>query len=120
MSKILLQNKPTSFEEGKTLLVKIIQEMGPHLKEYQEKFHDEHGIENLSERVDFLYPFAENTLKDFEGTRQYYILSIALAQLCLNPFMENIETCLVAANRFFGSLELTAEIEDTFKEEEGE
>lgn len=118
MTKVLLKNKPTSFEEGKTLLVKIIQEMREHLKDYQEKYHDNHDIENLPERIDFLYPFAENTLKEFEGTRQHYILMIALAQLCLNPFMENIETCLVAANRFFGSLELTAEIEDTFKEEE--
>lgn len=118
MSKVLLQNKPTSFEEGKVLLVKIIQEMKEHLKEYQERFKDNHDIENLPERVDFLYPYAKETLKDFEGTRQFYILSIALAQLCLNPIMENIETCLVAANRFFGSLELTAEIEDTFKEEE--
>ena len=120
MNKILLKNKPTSFEEGKAILVKIIQEMGSHLKEYQEKFKDNHEIENLPERVDFLYPFAKETLKDFEGTRQYYILSIALAQLCLKPYMENVETCLIAANRFFGSLELTAEVEDTFKEEEGE
>ena len=92
--------------------------MGKHLKYYQEKFHDEHIIENLPERVDFLYPFAENILKDFEGTRQHYILMIALVQLCLQPYMENVSNCLVTANRFFGSLELTAEIEDTFKEEE--
>lgn len=118
MTKVLLKNKPTSFEEGQAILVKIIQEMREHLKEYQEKFHDEHSIENLPERVDFLYPFAENILKEFEGTRQHYILMIALAQLCLQPYMENVSNCLVAANRFFGSLELTAEIEDTFKEEE--
>ena len=117
MTKILLKNKPTSFEEGQAILVKIIQEMGTHLKEYQEKFFH-HDIENLPERVDFLYPFAENILKSFEGTRQHYILMIALAQLCLQPYMENVNNCLVAANRFFGSLELTAEIEDTFKEEE--
>lgn len=117
MTKVLLKNKPTSFEEGKTLLVKIIQEMREHLKDYQEKYHDNHDIENLPERIDFLYPFAENTLKEFEGTRQHYILMIALAQLCLQPYMENVSNCLIASNRFFGSLELTAEVEGIFKEE---
>jgi hypothetical protein len=118
MNKILLQNKPTTFEEGKTLLVKIIQGMGTHLKEYQDKYVGNSDIKNLVDRTEYLYPYAEKYLQDYIGTRQFYILLIALAQLCLKPFMENIETCLTAANRFFGSLELTAEIEDTFKEEE--
>ena len=116
MNKILLENKPTSFEEGKAILVKIVQEMGTHLKEYQDKFKV-HNIENLPERTDYLYPYAEKYLKKFEGTRQFYILIIALAQLCLQPYIENVANCLVSANRFFGSLELTAEIENTFSEE---
>ena len=116
MNKILLENRPTSFEEGKAILVKIIQEMNGHLKEYRDKFK-EHSIENLPERCDYLYPYAEKYLKKFEGTRQFYILMIALAQLCLQPYMENVANCLVSANRFFGSLELTAEIENTFSEE---
>lgn len=115
MTKILLQNKPTSFEEGKTILVKIIQDMGTHLKEYQNKFNHP-NISNLPERTDYLYPFAEPYLKEFGGTRQFYIMMIALAQLCLKPYMENVENCLVAANRFFGSLELTAEVEESFNE----
>ena len=117
MKDILLQNKPTTFEEGKVILVNIIQGMGKHLKEYQDKYVGNSDIKNLADRADYLYPFAEKYLQDYIGTRQFYILLIALAQLCLKPFMENIEPCLVNANRFFGSLELTAEVEKTFKEE---
>lgn len=117
MKDILLQNKPTTFEEGKDILVNIIQGMGEHLKEYQDKYVGNSDIKNLADRTEYLYPYAEKYLQDYVGTRQFYILLIALAQLCLKPYMENVETCLVAANRFFGSLELTAEVEKAFKEE---